>query len=383
MMLKNKLGVYRVGDLEFHSKLEAILVMQKTGKHLHWDFNENIFNTYDWASEPEDSLPSLYRERAQQLRDKYDYVILWYSGGADSNNVLDTFFDNDIKLDEVASYHNYSGARNWTNNVNSEIAQVAIPKIKKIQESWPWLKHTLFDYCDYTMDFFKSQKNKFDWIYTKNHAYVANSGWRDQVGLKVKAWADLINQGKKVCFIWAHEKPRVMFVNGRWVFRFIDLIDNGPTVDSFSGNNPYDDELFYWSPDLPELIIKQAHLVKNYLANTTENNPFLMTDLKGTCRTTINGKTYELSNHGLHNIIYHTWDINTFSVGKTPSIIMNDKDLWFYNLSQTDPALTTWRNGVDYVFKTIPDFWKNDPADFLRGVKCSWSKDYFLEKERK
>jgi hypothetical protein len=37
--------VYRLGDLKFYSKLEAIEMHAKTGVHLHWDFNEAAFLT--------------------------------------------------------------------------------------------------------------------------------------------------------------------------------------------------------------------------------------------------------------------------------------------------------------------------------------------------
>jgi hypothetical protein len=83
--LTDRLGCYRVGDLKFYSKLEAIETMQQTGIHLHWDFNEAVFGCYNWKQEPVDSLSDLYRRRAQQLRDQYDYIVLCYSGGADSD----------------------------------------------------------------------------------------------------------------------------------------------------------------------------------------------------------------------------------------------------------------------------------------------------------
>jgi hypothetical protein len=41
-------------------------------------------------------LKTLYKERAQQLRDNYDELILYYSGGSDSHNILHTFLQNNI-----------------------------------------------------------------------------------------------------------------------------------------------------------------------------------------------------------------------------------------------------------------------------------------------
>jgi len=48
-----------------------------------------------------ESLDFLYALRARQLREKYDYLVLYFSGGADSTNILKTFIDNNIFLDEI------------------------------------------------------------------------------------------------------------------------------------------------------------------------------------------------------------------------------------------------------------------------------------------
>ena len=45
MTYQDKLGVYRVGDFKFYSKLEAIEMHAKTGIHPHWDFNEAVFSS--------------------------------------------------------------------------------------------------------------------------------------------------------------------------------------------------------------------------------------------------------------------------------------------------------------------------------------------------
>jgi hypothetical protein len=47
------------------------------------------------------SLQDMRGGKAMQLRDQYDYLILAYSGGADSDNILKVFQQNKIHLDEV------------------------------------------------------------------------------------------------------------------------------------------------------------------------------------------------------------------------------------------------------------------------------------------
>jgi hypothetical protein len=383
-MIEDRFGVYRVGNVKFHSKLEAIEMHKNTGYHPHWDFNEAVYSSYDWTVEPNENILELYRQRAQQLRDKYDYIVLWFSGGADSTTVLNSFINNDIKLDELASYVDYSATGEKDGLLNAEIVDVAIPYAKKIIEHRPWMQHRIVDHSQLTVDYFADSKNKFDWIYNKNMFFTPNSGWRTNIGTKIKEWQDIIDSGKKLCLLWGHEKPRLHYENNRWSFRFIDLIDNGPTVDTFAGRDSYDTELFYWSPDLPKIVIKQAHLIKNYLSKpTVENLPFVSTIRSDLAYTVVNGEKYWLSNHGVHSLIYPEWNTATFQLPKTPSIIFSPKDNWFFDLSNNTTAKHVWRSGVEKVFTTIMDYWKNDVGDTSKGLKACWSKDYYLEKEIK
>ena len=384
IVIKNQFGVYRVGDFEFHSKLEALEMHKHTGTHPHWDFNEAMYSSYDWTIEPSENISELYRRRAQQLRDKYDYIVLWFSGGADSTTVLNSFVDNDIELDEVASYIDYDATGDRGGLLNAEIVDVAVPYANKIIERCPWMKHRLVDHSQFTVDYFADTKNKFDWIYNKNMFFTPNSGWRTSIGTKIKEWRNIIDSGKKLCLLWGHEKPRMHYENKRWSFRFIDLIDNGPTVDSFAGRDPYDTELFYWSPDLPEIVIKQAHLIKNYLSQqNVKDLPFVGTDVSDLAYTIVDGKKYWLSNHGVHSLIYPNWNCNTFQLPKTPSIIFSPKDDWFFKLSTDTAAKDIWQSGVEKVFSTVMDYWKNDASNISKGLKACWSKDYYLEKEIK
>ena len=374
----DKLGCYRVGDLKFYSKLEAIEAHTKTGIHPHWDFNEAVFSSYDWTQEPKDNILELYRQRAQQLRDKYDYIVLMYSGGADSHTVLESFVTNDIKLDEFVSWTTYEMTGNKNDYMNSEMFKVSYPVAQKYCEKYPLLKYRVIEISKLVVDYF-TENNNTDWIYNMNMAYNANCSSRESLPLKVKEWADIIAQGKKLCVLWGKDKPRITQIDGKFAFKFIDIIDECATVKSVAGLQPYTDEFFYWTPDTPNILIKQAHLIKNYLNQINlESLPFVSLNKSDLAYRKVNGKKYWLSNHGVHSIIYPNWDINTYSSGKITSLIYSDRDTWFYNSNNHD-ILNNWRNGLDELVRIIPDYWKNDIKDLSKGLKACWSKDYYLE----
>ena len=104
----DQFGYYTVGsNFKTYSKLLAVEEMRRTGVHLEWHFNREQYANYEWTQEPVESLDELYRQRAQQIRDSYDYIVIFYSGGADSWCMLDTFIKNDI-LENNVFYKNPS-----------------------------------------------------------------------------------------------------------------------------------------------------------------------------------------------------------------------------------------------------------------------------------
>jgi hypothetical protein len=97
-------GYYEVGDKIYFNKIEAVRAASQTKQQLVWHFHDDVFGKFDWSIRPQGTLRDLYRERAQQIRDKYDYIIIYFSGGADSWTVLNSFLANGIHVDEVFTH---------------------------------------------------------------------------------------------------------------------------------------------------------------------------------------------------------------------------------------------------------------------------------------
>lgn len=374
----DQFGYYQVGNLKFYSKLEATLFGEKTKQKLSWIFNEQEFSRQNWDTEPEESLAELYRQRAQQLRDKYDYLILWFSGGADSTNILDTFLLNDIKLDEVASYVNYEATKDHFNFLNGEIYNVAIPRISKAKEKQPDLKHTLIDLCQLTIDQFSITGTKFDWIYYMNSYVNPNNTSKQDIKLKIPEWQRMISAGKKVGFIHGIDKPRVTNLNGNFYFKFYDLIDTAVSPNIQMLNRDWEfDELFYWSPDCPKIPIKQGHVIKKFLKNANEKTHGITDSNVGLVSTVINKKLHYVTLDKIHSLIYPNWYPVLYQA-KTQSLIFTPRDEWFYRLPDSDPAKYAWKTGLEHLWASVPDSMKKDPSNLARGFKQLNSKIYNL-----
>ena len=298
----DQFGFYQVGDLKTYSKLDAILIQSRTGHVPTWNFNDSVFDCYDWTVEPTESLQELYRQRAQLIRDRYDYVVLFYSGGADSTNILQTFLKNDIKLDEIAQFYSLEGdGGNADSNFNAEVTRVAIPWSLRVTEKFTHIKHRVIDQSQLIEDIYDMPEIRHDFLYQQNTCISPNNFSRVYLRRVIKDYKDMIDQGKKLCFVWGAEKPRVQLEHGRYCVKFLDMIDNcvSPWLQQQRFPGWYD-ELFYWSPDFVTGLIKQAHTVKRALETWPTADPFFSAEATVFGQTRRPGAPYYLTPHGLH-----------------------------------------------------------------------------------
>jgi hypothetical protein len=375
---RDHFGYYTVGDYKTYSKLDAILKQETTGQFPQWHFNDDAFGAFDWRIEPTESLPELYRQRAQQIRDQYDYLVLFYSGGADSTNILQTFLNNDIKLDEIAQFYSLEGdAGDADSNFNAEVIKVAIPWSLKVTEQHAYIKHRVIDQSQLIEQIYELPEIRNDFIFQQNTTISPNNFARAYLRKFVKDYADMIDKGIRVGFIWGAEKPRLARVDGKYCIRFQDLVDNcvSPLLqqNEFAG---WYDELFYWSPEFARGLIKQAHMIRRALDTLPVNKINFCTEFQPF--GSINGRY--LTNHGLHQVIYPGWDISTFSVGKKRSPILSLRDSWYLNKSEGSNL--RFLDGIkkfDSILTRVESgFWKNE-ANLMGGVKGCVTRPYFIE----
>jgi hypothetical protein len=378
---QDRFGFYQAGNYRSYSKLEAVYEGERSGNTATWHFNNDIFGAIDWTQEPSTDIAELYRQHAQLLRERYDYLVLWYSGGADSENILKTFVNNNIRLDEVVSYVNYDATGDKYNFLNGEIYNVAIPRIQQVKDSHqPWLHHRLIDLAQLTMNAFGQSDTKFDWIFKMNNYFNPNAFSRQNIKQQIPDWMSRIERGERVGFIHGIDKPRVTGLGDDFYFRFVDMVDTAVTPEMQRSNHEWEhDELFYWSPDAPLIPVKQAHIIKRFLKQATPDTPGITTQHVGIIFVTINGKIYQLQLAALHQLIYPGWTPVLFQV-KPPSTFFTPRDTWFFKLPDTDTAKYSWQVGLEQLWRFMPNNWKTDPQNMLKGFKRLTSPPYYLGK---
>lgn len=375
MLINNpdKLGFYYTPTQKSYNKLDII---SSVDTYVSYNFNDEVYTKVNWLVPPNISLWELYKTRARQIREKYDYCVIFYSGGSDSQNILDAWLDAGCKVDEVATFHYFKGSGNKYSFMNAEVTHVAFPRIKKLQETHKF-KFREIDISDDVVDIFSNNEFVDDYATWASQYLSPNNYAKINWRTKNNDYTKMITAGKTVCFIWGADKPSV-FVDetGKWYFQFMDIFSDSinPWTQRNAINLGLYDELFYWTPDLPEMIVKQAHAIKQFC--TTNNNRQHYTTEK--TRFGYNrALNMFLTPHAVKNIIYPTWDPATFCDGKTLSSVWSLRDQWFIHSGLQ--SANKFKSASLSLINAVPAHYRRDITNPLEGIIPSVSNRYYLE----
>jgi hypothetical protein len=375
-------GFYKVGDLKMYSQIEAVEISQRLNLPITWHFNDEVYSSYDWTKEPKETISELYKKRCEQLREKYEYLVLFYSAGADSDNILNHFVENNIQIDEVVSFVNYEATEDKLSEYNAEIFEVAIPKIKKIQIKYPQLKHTLIDTTKLVLE--KYSYLNLGQIYNQNVSFAPFTSIKDNLKMSQEHWRKMFSSGKKVGFVSGIDKAKVFIdEKGNCNYSFSCAAIAAAVSPSMQyKNNLWEfDELFYWSPDFPKIPIKQAHIIKNFVKQHGIEK-FRRTPRKvgeairqppiGAFVLTYAG--YFLENKDLNRLIYPNWYVIPYQY-KAKNLIMYEKEMWFIGKMNSEEQAKNWKIITQKVLEITKTDYKKQ--SFFNNAIHS-SKPYFL-----
>lgn len=358
----DKLGYYLVGWKKFYNKTLALIYAKQYGFEVRWIFNDDVYGQLDWSIPVEESLASLYVRRAKQIREKYDYIILYYSGGADSHNVLSTFVNNNIQIDEIVmelpeiDKHHFNDFDTSSRNIYGEILYVAAPRLKEIQHKLS--PHTKIRFADFSKPVIELM-SKDNWFETMPTNAFFNLG---QIGRQILHTSDisiidLANKSRKVCQLYGVDKPLVSFDGTDFYAYFTDSSAMHVNPVTPENNKEYDDyvttEFFYWTPDFPEIVVKQAQLIKLACILDDTKKQFWKNSLKLHV-----GEFRKI----MHPIIYPGLEEPKFQANKPENDIIRPMDHWFWSAASS--------NIQDNYLYTIKSYLNDniDSQHFIQGV---------------
>lgn len=362
---------YDVGGMRFNDKVQALLHSNATGIFPKFCCNDEIYSCYNWAVEPIETLEALYLKRALEIRSSYDYLVLHFSGGADSANILETFINNNIPLEEILLRMPLKTVDKNINNTSAgnsaaEVIFTGYPLACMVKEKYyPNLKITVKDSSDYVVDYFTNLKNVGDSRIISSMSSISPSSIQnadiDNLHPDLRAIAE---SGKKIGHIFGTDKPPIYWDGTQYACKFLDK-----TATLFFNNHrktsidlPQYKEAFYWSPSTAPLIIKQAHAVKQYI-KSKGFGPEILTKLNGRPRHNL-----------LAGAIYNRTLPLPFSPEKSVALGTMQLDNWFFKNPEAE-HVKNWNRVIQSLDDIIPAEWKHD-GTMYKDMVGIYSRSY-------
>ena len=365
-------GYYQVGNERHYSKILAIIAAEQNHEFPYFVFHDDVFGKFDWTKEPTKSLPQLYADRAWEIRNKYDYVVLHYSSGSDSQNILETFIENKIPLDEIIMRGSLKHVdRDFNNgsakNMFAEVHFNAYPLAQHVKDTYyPHLKITVVDSTDYIMDYFKDNPNWFDLNNNPNSFLSPCMVARSDFDALNDDYKKITDSGKSIGHVLGIDKPMLNYIDGKFVIRFLDKFVNLFLPSRSTGLDlPLCREAFYWSPSSAQMIIKQAHVIKNYIKQNKLDPNIL-------------NQPRDRSTHDfVANLIYDRKFNVKFVTEKIKNIGIIFPYHEFFFKDATSDHVVNWRRGISEANAVIPDKWKHN-GDIVNDLVGVWSRPYSI-----
>lgn len=405
----DRYGYYQIEDLKTYSVYQLMDRHQYLRRfknttnsiqeiEYQWIYNDDFFSQYNWTQEPTESLKELYKQRALELRKEYDYIVLYYSGGYDSTNMLYAFLDNGIYPDEIcrvdSSYdtvsHRYLEGK-WK----------TWKKLDELEKRYPQIKIRRIDNGDFVCNWPNIIKNtnsylNLDWppIYywgprTSIHRLVL-----DHMYEYVDDWKQLLKNNKKLCTVHAVDGVQL-----RFNLATKELVHNYNDVDIYGHMTPIRQmtnkkdrdvlEFFYWAPTdtAVKIMMKQGHLAKKFFMNLSN----------GELEQLINMKDIANIDTKENYMLLRTFTYKEFKKLIYPRLFTDGEefyepkelnlwgnvDHWYYNNPKFPNSEKHWKEIYQSLFDKKHRHWKRFfyDHDIEKGHRKIRSKDYVIFKQ--
>jgi hypothetical protein len=389
----NKHGYFVVGSQNFYSKLDAVKFSVQTDQPVTWYYNNDAFRSLDWTQEPESDIRELYRQRAQCIRDRYDYVVCMFSGGADSTAMIDSFVDNNIPIDEIFVYHWMEGEKNNPDSfMNAEITHSVMPylerKIKgktqtfvRIEDKSQMIRQHLLD----------TELRKKSFREVNNVHNIGIISFHHDLHRRYPEYRELYSQGKRVAFVWGDQKPAIEYdlEKKKHYCIFEDNYPHAPQPRDQEENDPNcNHEHFYNDSEFGEIKIKQCHLLLKTLRQVSHRSDiffpiseylpgkpwgigklgFSIHHPRGSSAQTIwDDKIYVLDRNAFNCTIYPDWNFLTYHMDKQFNRLLHPAYKW---LTEIEPKASK-EYILEYIreFSKLPEEWTKYRGGLEQNIK--------------
>lgn len=364
--LEKNSGCWSVNDTYFFSKAECLRYATKIKNYdVEYHYFDSVYSSLSWKNEPKESLEELYKRRAEQLREKYDYIVLAYSGGADSCNVLDSFLNNNIPIDEVVTTYPLKAIEKLKpffnpndrkpGNLIFEFSEAASPKLQEVASKYPNVKISILDHTDAAIDIISN--NKLHLIPLNDVGTGPNLAGQYLIAEKMRGYSD---KGKAV-LLTGVDKPRMGYNPiskkfGVW-FEDISGVWGNHAKEALGGYKPTT-EHFYYTIDMPELWQKQCYIMRQVMEPIVRTRPEFYNEIHSKSLRGTGNEVFKVHHMFFKKLLYKDWTEDIFQAGKPQSLFFQEHSNWFFKTNLTDQRTKQFHYGqlIEFIHGIDPKF---------------------------
>ena len=330
-------GYWKVANRCFFNKAECFRFASEIQNYdgISYHFFDEIYTAIDWTVDPVQSLDSMYADRAKQIREKYKYVCLMFSGGCDSTNMLKAFLKNNIHIDEIFTVYPIKAIEKLNSNFNIndkssenlifEYNETVVPTFEYLAKHYPNIKLTVIDYTTDAIDFILQGKLHSLFLSgTVVSPYTV--GW-------FKAYEKIHALDKDACLVFGVDKPRLAYNKKKDKFKsyfsdFNNIFGHWPR--STFGTPRVSTELFYYSPSMPLIPIKQCKQIEQGLRQVLDSTHPLHNQVFKDRKEI---KIVDVHHDYVKSLLYPDWNTKLYQAKKQSSIFFAEQTKWVSNIS--------------------------------------------------
>jgi hypothetical protein len=202
---------------------------------------------------------------------------------------------------------------------------------------------------DYTNNIENLTMSEQDWAHMNDWL---NPTWFLKINMATEQETKIANKGKRSAFIVGIDKPQLWYQDGIVYCVFLDKMtasQRRPTVRDVNRTT----ELFYWTPNLPEITLLQARSIYHKL----KENPQLVSLIDISKPHNPNNK--RIWDQVVREIIYPQYvKLNAFQTHKPTSSVYDESESWVFDCKDL-AWLASWKQSMNSVFSNIdPKFFE-------------------------
>lgn len=257
-IISDRKWYFRVGDKRYYNDVSALMAFSRDrSQQLEFVLDLPKLYAMDWSVEPKQNLNDLYDQLLNLIAKKYQNIILSYTGGTDSNTILDAIVRNNISNVKLVHVRNIVHDSNPIRKDEYLWIQQGLKErygqhLQKLNITFQ--VHSLG--TNNGIDVQKYKDTHINWntdVYGMHEFdFVVPHGWLSGSWSKSSGVLDNLFAKQQVCNLMGFEKPRLVIIDDVWHWQ--------PVSSAYTATPCHNEIWFFLNDIMPEIQIKLSHI---------------------------------------------------------------------------------------------------------------------------